>query len=66
MTMIPNYISKVQAATEKAIQAGIIRRGQLSHVYVAHDDWCAMLAGRGPYNCNPDVKVRPEGPEKLN
>jgi len=66
MNMIPNYIPKIPVATERAIQAGIIRRGQLAHVYVAHDDWCDLLAGKGPCNCNPDVQVRPDGPEKLN
>lgn len=66
MTTIPNYLFKVQSATEKAIKQGIIRKGQLCHVYVSHDQWCNQLAGRGPCNCNPDVQVRPEGPEKLN
>ena len=25
---------------------------------VAHDKWCAMLAGKGPRNCDPEVTVQ--------
>jgi hypothetical protein len=32
-----------------------ITRPGLHHVNVYHDDWCDLLAGRGPCNCNPDV-----------
>ena len=24
---------------------------------VSHDDWCNLLKGKGPCNCNPDVKI---------
>jgi len=54
MTSIPNYIPKVVAALR---QSGLTGRGQVAHAYVAHDDWCALLSGRGPCNCNPDVRV---------
>ena len=33
-------------------------------VDVYHDDWCALLAGTGACNCDPDVCLRkPEGGE---
>lgn len=27
----------------------------LQHIVVSHDDWCDLLAGRGPCNCEPEV-----------
>lgn len=29
---------------------------QLCDIY--HDDWCALIAGTGPCNCNPDIVMR--------
>ncbi len=60
----PHYVVKIPDAMQKAIQAGTVRPGQLCRVYVAHDDWCNQLAGRDPCNCNPDVRVHPDGPER--
>ena len=51
-----------------AYMAQILRLGELdlmhpaedgvSHVYVHHDSWCDLLAGKGPCTCYPDVEVR--------
>ena len=57
MTRTPNYIPRVVAALR---QSGLTGRGQVAHAYVAHDEWCAMLSGRGPCNCNPDIRVTGE------
>jgi hypothetical protein len=36
-----------------------IQPGELAHVDVLHDDWCAMLTGTGLYcNCDPDIRLR--------
>jgi hypothetical protein len=35
-----------------------IEPGKLTHVFVQHDEWCALLKGRGDCNCNPDVSSR--------
>ena len=32
-----------------------LRPGHVYSVEVYHDDWCALLAGKGPCNCNPEV-----------
>jgi hypothetical protein len=28
----------------------------LHHAMILHDDWCALLAGTGPCNCEPIVR----------
>lgn len=35
----------------------------LFDVEVLHDDWCALLTGRGPCDCSPDIVVRRVEPE---
>lgn len=30
----------------------------LIELNIAHDDWCALLHGKGDCNCEPDVSVR--------
>jgi hypothetical protein len=45
------------AAYEKAKAAGEIRKGDGLIMPVLHDSWCALLAGRSPCNCNPEVRV---------
>lgn len=59
----PKYIRAVVAEMRKLRErgAGI----GLYNVTVLHDDWCNLLAGKGPCNCNPEVQkpqkwVRPE------
>ncbi len=29
------------------------------HVDVLHDDWCDQLSGKGPCNCEPDIRSGP-------
>jgi hypothetical protein len=37
-----------------------VRPGELHHVEVRHDDWCALLVQGGYCDCNPDFRVRRE------
>lgn len=34
--------------------------GEFRNVHVAHDDWCALLKGIGPCNCDPDIYLGAE------
>lgn len=27
------------------------------HVEIRHDSWCALLAGEGPCNCDPEIET---------
>jgi hypothetical protein len=48
---------------EKIIE-GWRREGSPKGVFIStvcHDDWCALLAGKGPCNCNPEVNTAPAG-----
>jgi hypothetical protein len=49
------YVQAVLAQHEAARARGDILPGRAYSVEVRHDHWCALLAGRGPCNCNPDV-----------
>ena len=50
--------SKVPAYLEALAQlAGDLRPGSVNHVEVKHDSWCDQLAGRGPCNCKPEVRM---------
>ena len=40
--------------------SGVVERGKLYDIQIQHDDWCALLDGRGPCNCDPDIKLRGE------
>lgn len=33
--------------------------GKVYATNVYHDDWCDLLKGRGPCNCDPDVRIVP-------
>lgn len=46
----PNYLPEVLAAARST------PRGQVRHVHVYHDAWCAVFRG-GVCNCNPQVVV---------
>ena len=52
MKKIPRYLPEV---LKKTVQTGV-RPGQISHITVAHDDWCDLLANKAPCNCNPVVR----------
>ena len=38
-------------------EASRLPPGRTYHVNVRHDDWCDILAKRGPCNCNPEVQT---------
>ncbi len=44
------------AKISEAIQRNPLILG--ADLIVAHDDWCDLLAGTGPCNCDPEVKTR--------
>ncbi len=48
-----NYVAKIKLATDHNPP----KPGTVCHVSIAHDDWCDMLAGRGPCNCDPKVTL---------
>ena len=48
-----NYFSKVIEALAK----NPLKLGAVNHASIAHDDWCNLLAGIGPCNCNPEVTM---------
>jgi hypothetical protein len=52
---LPSYGRGVIAACTEALAAGTMRPGEVYTVDVLHDDWCALLKGTGPCNCNPTV-----------
>ena len=53
MSKIPNYM----AAMFEAQAAGVFKPGSVYSTTVLHDDWCDQLNGRGPCNCEPELKV---------
>ena len=45
---------------EAVIRAGMeanLKPGEVRHVAVMHDDWCALLKGEGACDCNPEVRM---------
>ena len=50
------------------INAGTIptTAGAVSQVDIYHDSWCHLLAGQGPCNCDPEVKVTSGQPPAAN
>ena len=51
-----SYQKQVLTELDKAQAAGGLQPGQVYIVSVRHDDWCAVLKGTGPCDCNPDVR----------
>jgi len=51
----PLYADKVIEAARGETARGKVQPGNVYTIAVRHDDWCALLAGTGPCNCNPDV-----------
>jgi hypothetical protein len=56
----PNYAAAVERALLAALADGALVPGRVSTVEIRHDDGCALLAGRGPCDCEPEV-----GPPQL-
>lgn len=48
-----NYERKV----DDLFRSGKIRPPEFRNVEIRHDDWCDLLAGVGPCNCDPDVGI---------
>ncbi len=36
---------------------GKFKPGEVGHITVLHDDYCHLLKGIGPCNCNPEIRV---------
>jgi hypothetical protein len=51
---LPQYAGAVLEQAVKALESGALTVGYYE-VVVRHDDWCALLAGRGPCDCDPEV-----------
>ena len=52
--MAGNYVTKVM----KMVEAGIVKRGEVTNIQVLHDKWCAVYVGKD-CNCDPDIEIRP-------
>lgn len=50
----PKYMPALVAA---AVTARMLQPGTAYIVKILHDDWCDLLAGRGPCNCDPEVQA---------
>jgi hypothetical protein len=47
-----NYLPKlIEALQHYPVGQGV------NHVSIAHDDWCNLLSGKGPCNCDPEVQI---------
>ena len=59
--IIPGKPERARSSTHLAdILAAYRARPFSPGVYEAqvyHDSWCALLANRGPCNCNPDIRI---------
>jgi hypothetical protein len=51
----PKYAPGVLEHLAQAQAAGKLKPGTVYMIDVRHDNWCALLAGIGPCNCNPEV-----------
>ncbi len=59
---LPDDADPLIAKAAVAMAAGTIRPGTLTHALIYHDDWCDQLHGRGPCNCEPDIRLVPDQP----
>jgi hypothetical protein len=47
-----NYLIKlIETLRRNPVGPGV------NHVGIAHDDWCNLLSGKGPCNCDPEVQL---------
>jgi hypothetical protein len=51
-----NYLRKLLEATAH----NPARPGEVRHIRVVHDEWCSLIAGRGPCDCDPSIEI-PDG-----
>ena len=47
-----NYLNDMLKEAERLGQS---QSNGIHHITVLHDDWCQLLKGNGPCNCQPDV-----------
>jgi hypothetical protein len=48
-----NYLKKLAEARK----ADPPKPGEVRHVEVVHEEWCSLIKGGGPCDCDPDVKI---------
>ena len=48
-----NYLRKLVEATGR----NPAKPGEVRHIRVIHDEWCSMIAGRGPCDCDPSIEI---------
>ncbi len=58
MKLRKDYLSQRYVAKMLEVAAEIGEPGKVILLDIAHDDWCPLLAGSGPCECEPDVSVR--------
>jgi hypothetical protein len=49
------YAAAVTVAVERATAAGELRPGNYYEIPVRHTGGCALVTGKGPCDCNPEV-----------
>jgi hypothetical protein len=48
-----NYVRKLDEATARVP----LKPGEVRHISVVHDNWCSLIAGKGPCDCNPSIEI---------
>lgn len=56
MQQTRGYAARVMERMSQARAQGLLKPGTVHVIDVYHDDWCALLKGIGPCNCNPEVR----------
>lgn len=51
----PPYIKKI-------LESGLLTPGHVFTTDIFHDDYCALLRGTGPCDCDPDVGIEKAEP----
>lgn len=61
LLVAPSFGHNHQRKIEAMVARGelVIEPGQIQHVNIAHDPWCAINRG-GYCNCDPDISVTHE------
>jgi hypothetical protein len=55
----PEYLKRTILAFERNPE--LFPKGELSHQFVKHDHWCALLVQRMACDCNPDIEIEVRG-----
>jgi len=63
---LPRYAADVEKVARRALDEGRTVPGNVYLIDVVHDGWCDLLAGKGPCNCNPEVRGEPYTPRELS